>query len=145
MKHTPLYILLIFTLFCLSDCKKSEDKDIVPEDKFIDVLVDIHIADAVMSDKGLYDGSLKDVKKSYYHYVLKKHNLSRQSFDKSLEYYSQHGEVYVKMYDKVIDKISEKLPKTIDKKSIYQIVEKAILLAKYEPTLSDERKITIEN
>ncbi len=126
MKLTINSIYLIFALFFFVECNKSGEGKIVSEEKFVDVLVDIHFADAIMSDKGLYDGNLKDSTKSYYNYVLKKHSISRATFDKSMKYYSQNGEVYLKIYDKVIARISEQVPVKLCKESIYNIINKAL-------------------
>ncbi len=127
------YILLIIALFLFTQCDNSDKKDIIEQDKFIDILVDIHIADAIISNKGFYDGNLKDSTKSYYNYVLKKHNISRASFDKSMEYYSKDTESYLKLYDKVIAIISKQVPVRLHKESVYNILQMAIDVSK-KPT-----------
>ncbi len=120
------YILLIIALFFFTQCDNSDKEGIVEQDKFVDLLVDIHVADALMSNKGFYDGNLKDSTKSYYNYVLKKHRVSRASFDKSMEYYSKDAESYLQIYDKVIAIISKQIPIRLHKESVYNIVQKAI-------------------
>ncbi len=127
------YILLILALIFFVECNNSEKEDIIEQDKFVDILVDIHIADALISNKGFYDGNLKDSTKSYYNYVLKKHKVSRASFDKSMEYYSKDTENYLKLYDKVIAIISKQVPVSLHKESVYNIVQKAIDASK-KPT-----------
>ncbi len=125
MKQIYNYTLLILVSIFAIGCSSSDNDEIIKQDKFINILVDIHVADALIADKGLYDGNLKDSTKSYYNYIFKKHNISRASFDKSMEYYSKDAEHYYQIYDIVIDEISKQIPVKLHKESIYNIIIQA--------------------
>ncbi len=130
MKFKYYQILLLFLLMFFVECESSDNYEIIDEDKFITILADLHFTDAFMANKGFYDGNLKDSTTSYYNYVLKKHNISRASFDHSMAYYSKSTEKYLQIYDKVIEEISKKVPATLHKNSVYNIVKQAVEKAK---------------
>ncbi len=130
------YITIVFISVIFFNCNKQTN-DIIEKDKLVDILIDLHIADAVLSDKGYYDGNLKDSTSSYYNYILKKHNVSRASFDNSIKYYNQNGEDYIALYEQVSSKISERVPINVTKESVYYYISKALKDSKILSNLND--------
>lgn len=100
-------IIIVFTIFFISSCTfigGSKNK-VVDDEKFIDVLVDMHFADAVLSIKGFSIKKDSATINMYYDDILKKHNISRKQFDKTLEYYSKNATEYDKIYEQVLEKL----------------------------------------
>ncbi len=130
--------LLIFTsTFFLFSCQKGANVQLIEKEDLVNILTEIHIADALLANKGMYDGKLKDTTKSYYNYILKKYDISRADFEHTLSYYGENPEEYLLIYDEVIAEIDEKMPRKLDMNSNYRLFE--IALEKAE-ILSDLEK-----
>jgi len=102
IKHLILFsIILFFAISC------NNNDEIINKDKFILILLDIHKGNAIFSEKKFIDITLKKKNASYYNYYFKKHNITKAQFEKTLSYYSQNLEEYLKIYDDVIAKFTE--------------------------------------
>jgi hypothetical protein len=117
------FALIISGSFFLVSCNKSNEAKLVEKEALINILTDLHIADALFADKGLYDGKLKDSTKSYYNYILKKYDISRADFEHSLDYYSGNPKEYLLIYDEIIARINNRMPKRLYEKSFYRLFE----------------------
>ncbi len=71
------------------------------DDIFINVLIDLHMADGIMSSTNIRQDSKNIDSVSLYNYVLKKNDVSRIQFVKTVEYYTLHPEEYAVFYDSV--------------------------------------------
>jgi hypothetical protein len=61
------------------------------------VLLDVHVAEAAMK---IVDSSAKRIEKQeYYNTVFEKHNITKEQFDKSLDWYARHPKLLVEIYD----------------------------------------------
>lgn len=95
------FIFLILFVFsnCSSDTiKKSE---IIDDDEFIEVLKDFHKSVGIINIAKLNDKKNKNDTISPYNYILKKHNISREKFDKTVQYYANNTEEYIPFYDSI--------------------------------------------
>ncbi|MEN8118731.1 MAG: DUF4296 domain-containing protein [Bacteroidota bacterium] len=118
------YILstgLVIAFFVLVSCNSNNETDIIPRENFINILTELHLADAVLTEKSLYDRKLKDSTDSYYNYVLVKHNMSRNKFDISLIHYARDMEDFSLIYDQVIENIKSKNEVFNRRKSIFNL------------------------
>lgn len=101
-------ILLVILVVCYS-CSWFDKarKEIIKKEKFINVLVDIHLADAVLSQEGLE--LLNDTLKVdlYYDDILKKHNISANQLKQTIAYYINKPSEYNKVYEQVLEIISQ--------------------------------------
>ncbi len=95
-----IIISIIFILGCNSG-DKIRKKDILKKKEFISVLIDIHKADGIIQFKNLQEKNKTTDSASLYNYVLKKHNVSREKFRKTIDYYTVHNEDYLIIYDSV--------------------------------------------
>ena len=125
MKRIFLISGFVFFLFGLSfiSCTKKDDQ-LIEREKFVKILTDLQLAEGIMTSKGLFDGSLDGPDKSYYNFVLKKHNISRSQFDYSLEYYNSHLNELGSIFDEVIENLNKKVVKKLSPNSIYIIADK---------------------
>jgi hypothetical protein len=123
---TTAFLLITATISFLFSCQKGANVQLIEKEELVNILTDIHIADALLANKGMYDGKLKDTTKSYYNYILKKYDISRADFEYTLSYFGENPEEYLFIYDEVIAKIEEKIPRKLDEKSIYRLFEIAL-------------------
>jgi hypothetical protein len=96
-----LYSLLLITF--ISSCRQNEY--LIPSDKFVDVLVDLHLADAIaLQNTPASTGFILD-SANLYGSVFKEHGISEAMFDSTVSYYGSHPEEFLQIYDKVIAKL----------------------------------------
>ena len=88
MKLVQLIFLLFLVSSIIFSCEQKHDF-IIPEDKMVDILVDIHIADGVLNTESFTydDKSLRP--ENYYKNVLEKHGINRLEFDSALSQYTR--------------------------------------------------------
>ncbi len=102
-------LLLITTLFSCNKVKNSHvPADIIPEDKMVEIIVDVSIAESainIQQRRGI--AANKNVKK-YFDEVFKKHNVKKEDFQKSFKYYSRDPKEMKKIYTEVIEDLSRK-------------------------------------
>lgn len=96
-----LLLLITLSLFigCSSDTIKK--RNILDDDKFRELLIDLHKAEGIITIANLNKKGNKNDTISPYNSVLKKHNVSRSEFDRTIEYYSSHTEEYIVFYDSI--------------------------------------------
>lgn len=107
MRNKVLYVLL---LILLSSCD-MRPFDILSEDKMVAILLDVHIAEASMS---IMDPSAKIIERQeYYNTIFRKHNTTKEQFDKSLDWYSHRPKLLIDIYDN-LKKEAELLQERVD-------------------------------
>ena len=95
MGNKVLYVLL---LILLSGCG-MRPWGVLSHDEMVAVLLDVHVAEAAMK---VVDTSAKRIEKQeYYNTIFEKHNITKEQFDKSLDWYARHPKVLVEIYDDV--------------------------------------------
>lgn len=103
MKKNMFFLLIPLVLFA---CKQEdENQDLIPRRKFIEVLVDVHIADALLPSFHLFDTKLKTdslPNLSYYNSIFKKHNITKADFVRTYHHYSERPKELLSIYDKVL-------------------------------------------
>jgi hypothetical protein len=98
--------ILLFILFVYgcSD-NKNNNSVILDEDTFVDVLVDIHLTDAILNANRYRVNKDSVVIHLYYNDVLTKHNVTQKQIQNTIDYYTNHSKKFEKIYDKVSEKI----------------------------------------
>jgi hypothetical protein len=102
---------LFFLLLLLFACNSSTEEVKVPsaiisQDSMAVLLTDVHLLEAAI-DLNLISTAGKQQPDKYYG-IFKVHNISRQHYDSSLAFYSEHPELLNKIYDVVIERLSKK-------------------------------------
>jgi len=102
-------IFLSLALF-ISSCSlfSNKPKDLIDEEELVNVLVDIHIADAVVSIKGYRVIQDSLTISLFYDDIMKKHNISRKQFDETIKYYSENVSKYDRIYEQILEILSKK-------------------------------------
>ena len=96
----PLYILILILFF--SSCKG--DQSPIDEKSMVDILVDLHIAQAAKVRDRVNMRSWESY--PYYNYVCQKHHVTKVELDSALSFYSKNEEQYQLLYEKVVDEIN---------------------------------------
>lgn len=105
MRKSLLIFFLVFFLAC-EDSKKPQD--LISEDKMVEVLTDLHIAEGAMRTYYLSNDSMKHYAKAYYNTVCEKHGVTYKQYRASYMYYAGEQGKMEEIMDKVLENLSKK-------------------------------------
>ncbi len=107
-----LFIVIFLISGCSSHPKGPPGKGIISQDRFVDLLVDIHFYEGVYTVKAgvtEYNPNISEDSLDYYQGIFEKHGTTRDEFRKSLDYYSYDPNRLEKLYTRVIDYLNIKM------------------------------------
>lgn len=104
MKRSNFHIILL-GLCLLVGCSP---KGVLSRRQMVDVLVDLHKTEAILTVAGYNFGHEEEFGKCYY-VVLDKHGITQAQFDSSLVWYTKHPERFDKIYPKVVARLESDL------------------------------------
>ena len=90
---TIIFLLSVIIFSCSKD-------DILPEDKFIKIYIDILVAQDTLTDNSISNDSLKTL-------ILQKHNVADSVFTKTLDYYNYDPAKWEKFFEEAIKQVEE--------------------------------------
>jgi hypothetical protein len=93
-KNITIIFLLTVSIF---SCSKD---DILPEDKFANIYIDILVAKDTLTDNSLSTDSLKTL-------VLQKYNVTDSIYTKTLEYYNNNPDKWEIFFEDAIKQVQE--------------------------------------
>lgn len=99
-------IVITFSLISLWSCDNLGKEKKISEDKLVDVLVDIHLADGTLTAKGYKVKQDSLIIHKYYDYVFVKHETTPKSFKTTLDYYTKHPDQLDLIYVKVLERLT---------------------------------------
>jgi hypothetical protein len=103
-------IILVFLLTGFISCDKlpiEKPENLISKKDMIEMLVDIHIAEATFNHMR-YDSLIKKSSSAdFYYSVLDKYQLPDSVFEKSFVFYASTPKQFEKMYQDVMNKLSE--------------------------------------
>lgn len=94
-------VYLIIALFVLAACSHDPDY-VIGEKDMVELLVDVHKAEAVI-ESNYNQYSSKADKKKLREAVFLKHGITQEQFDTNLVWYGHHIEEYMKIYEQVVE------------------------------------------
>lgn len=99
-KYIYIAFLALSLAACGSEKKEKIPAGILPKEKMIAVITDLHVAEAAINLNLLRPDSLYD--------VYEKNKITKQQYDSSFKYYSLNPEKLVEIYNEVLNEISKK-------------------------------------
>lgn len=93
----------------LSGCSNSGaniPKDVLPEAKMRAVLTDVLLAEANVTDKGLMQEEMKPEVQKMYLQIFEKHEIKKEQFYQSMEFYTKHPDILDRNFQPIIDSLS---------------------------------------
>ncbi|MBI5219814.1 MAG: DUF4296 domain-containing protein [Bacteroidia bacterium] len=104
-----IFFIFFFTSAFIISCNNQKQEKvpdtIIPEDKLVLILVDLHQADAFLNFGA--SNTLVYEPKNYYNKVLENHSVTREKFNETIRYYSSNPAKLDTIYDHVLAKLSE--------------------------------------
>ena len=100
--------LFLFCLLSIVACKSKNAADkLIPQKELVDLLVDLHIADAIALNHAINENFGKLDSAILYHTVLEKHGYTKDQMEASIKYYSRDVEKMIGIYDDVFGELSK--------------------------------------
>ena len=93
-KNITIILLLMVIIF---SCSKD---DILPEDKFIKIYIDILVAQDTLTDNSISNDSLKTL-------ILQKNDVADSVFTKTIEYYNYNPDKWEIFFNEAIKQVEE--------------------------------------
>ncbi len=114
--------LLMVAMMLLMACGNKDKsvkipKNVIPPTEMVGVLVDFHLAEAVIRDAQQRNMELDQTSNQYYYSLLKKHKISRKQFAESLKFYTENSKELQKIYKDVVVELSKMQSFVISKKA----------------------------
>jgi hypothetical protein len=108
MKH----LLFIIILLSIGGCSHFHDEkpplDLIPQDKMVQILVDIHVADALVEHKCGPTNPNLPLTDALYNRIYQNYNVTAAQYKKSYKYYESHPSQIDAIYTQVITELSKK-------------------------------------
>jgi len=102
-------IILILGIASGYACSNSSaPKGLISEDKMVEVLVDIHMAEGMASSLPIPYDSSKKIYPIFEKEVFLKHNIEDSVYMKSFEYYLRDAKTMERIYSRTIDSLALK-------------------------------------
>jgi hypothetical protein len=107
MKRIFAFLFLFAALLsCSDDFNKINKNGIIPRDKFIEVIVGVHLMDVMSNGPGFSrkfePGDSVNINQA----VFEKYNITKAEFDSTVAMYTRQPDAYVKVYDEVLLKLN---------------------------------------
>jgi hypothetical protein len=112
MGRMLIYILPIFLFSCGKKNSNTVPENILSKEKMVQVLTDIHIAEAEMSLGAFPDSSSKE--KISFQKIFEKEQITKEQYETSLSFYIDHPEMLNEIYQEVLNELSKKQSATLN-------------------------------
>lgn len=97
---------ILFILLITTACNTSVPNDVIPPDKMIPIAEEMHLADAILTQKRILKGNEEAM--TYYQHIYDKYNITPEDFETSITYYAKNPKPLRKAYAKVIALLSQR-------------------------------------
>ncbi len=101
-----ILFLLAALIACTDDFTKINKKGILPREKFVDVLVGIHIMDVLTNGPAFTRKFEPGDSVVLNQAVFDKYGITRSEFDSTVAMYIRQPDIYLKVYDDVLLKMN---------------------------------------
>jgi len=98
-------------LLFVAGCKEkfpSVPANVIPIGKMENILIDMHISDAVAETKTLGDMNEKKVTQQYYLQIYMNYGITKKDFLKSYSFYQDNPVLLNKLYDDILGEMSKR-------------------------------------
>ncbi len=106
-------------LSCKEDFTTINKRKMIPREKFVEMLTDIHMVDVLTVGPAFTRKYQPDDSLDIYGSVFKKYNVTKADFDSTVAMYIRQPEIYLKVYDEVLLKLNYMLDTLRDTKPVF--------------------------
>lgn len=105
LKTLILLLVLVWFSACQDIQKQEKPKELIPEDKMVEVLIDVHLFNAAKNVNRL---PLQQTGMTPHQFIYEKHNIDSLQFEKSNAYYGTQINTYERIHNRVKDYLTHK-------------------------------------
>lgn len=99
-------VIVLLSIFILQSCGRNRlPEGVLNEDKMVEILVDIHLAEGLVSTFPIHYDSSRILYPYFEIEVFKKHSVPDSVFKKSMEFYMRDVKAMDRMYARTIDSL----------------------------------------
>lgn len=113
MRTTLIYICLVILLLpsCADDPTKIKirKKDAIEREKFVHILADIHLMDAITNNANYFRKYEPGDSVDLYNSIFENYGVTKAEFDSTVVLYTKKPDFYLKVYDEVIFELNYRL------------------------------------
>jgi hypothetical protein len=105
-----IHLIFLILVFAIISCDKpafEKPKHLINEKQMIEMLVDVHLADATYLQMRNDSIVKKSSATNFYYSVLEKYHVPDSVFEQSFVFYASNPKQFEKMYREVMTKLSE--------------------------------------
>ena len=124
MRYSLIILMVILGFSCSN---KKIPKGILTDKEITPILVELHLAEAVYTQRYALEITRENYQEDLYLTILKKYKLDQKAFEASVLYYGKHPDKYKPIYDEILNRLNEMEVKGRAKDSIQaiKVTEKA--------------------
>lgn len=100
------YMLLLLIIGLFSCDNNQKNKPVLNRKQFMNMLLDIHLADGTLAAENIYRSGENYRPSYYYNSLYKKYKITQPQWDSCVAYYAKNTEDFTKIYDKIIDSLN---------------------------------------
>lgn len=106
MKKIFIIIPFLFLISCSKNFKQN--KEVLSEEQFIEITTDIQRSHALVNYKSDSLQSARNIRiESYNEEILNKHKVTKEKYNKTIEYYSTDADKLNKILEQVVKNLNE--------------------------------------
>lgn len=107
-KIKTILILAVIVVFSCSKPPVKKPVNLIEQDRMIDILVDVHMAEAAFNSRRYRDTLVERSNSTdFYYSILQKHEVPDSVFERSLVFYASQPRQFERMYRKVMNQLTE--------------------------------------
>jgi len=99
------FALLLAMFSCVSEGYKKVPENLISEEKFVDLMVEMHLIEANINQRFVKLVDSTDTSFGYYRYLFDKYEVKKVDFDSTFNYYSRNPQKLDEVYDKVQERL----------------------------------------
>lgn len=122
MRYLFFLLVLLFAACGNEPEALQKPDDLIPEEKMVNVLADVHLLEAALTlrqpslrqpmimraDPSIVQAPAGGGKSLQYYDIFKKHELTREQYEKAMLWYTSHPEELNLIYDKVLVELTRR-------------------------------------
>lgn len=102
------YKILVLLTFALISCKADEKKlpDLLSEEQMVSILIDVHVLEGKIDKLSIKRDSASLIFNTFEREIFKEHNVSKEKYIESYEYYLEDVASMNDIYEIVVDSLN---------------------------------------
>lgn len=107
MRNQTIILLFISLLFSSCDSSSKAPDDLIPKEKMAHILKDLMLLEATYNTKLIRVDNKNELMRNYSDEILQHHNVTKEEFDRSYDYYSLNTEEFEAVYELVFEELTK--------------------------------------